>query len=95
MLGLKFGISTNSQTRNKTLNKNKDYTINLSAVYEFDSVGDCRNAEKYCKNNLPCSIFSREALPDGYTETTYAHYYDNITKIYEKFGGKYVDLALN
>lgn len=95
LLGLKFGISTNSNSRNKTLSKNKDYTISLSAVYEFDSVGDCRNAEKYCKNNLPCGIFSREALPDGYTETTYAHYYDNIIKIYENFGGKSIDFTLN
>lgn len=94
-LGLKFGISVDSQVRSKTLNKAKDYTITLAAVYEFDSVGDCRNAEKYCKNNLPCQIFSREALPEGFTETTYPHYYENIIKIYEDFGGKALDTNVN
>lgn len=92
LLGIKFGISVDAITRNKTLNKNKDYTIKLCAVYEFDSVGDCRNAEKYCKTNLPCVIFSRDSLPDGYTETTYPHYYSEITKIYESFGGKQLDV---
>lgn len=93
LVGLKFGISVDSQTRSKTFNRNKDYTIKLSSVYEFDSVGDCRNAERYCKNNLPCTIFSREMMQDGYTETTYPHYYDNITKIYQDFGGKQIDIG--
>lgn len=95
ILGLKFGISVNAESRSKNFQRSKDYTIRLACVYQFSSVGDCRNAEKYCKKALPCVIFSKEMLPDGYTETTYPHYYDEITKIYEDFGGKVVDFSLD
>lgn len=93
LVGLKFGISVNANERNRTINKNTEFTVRLANVYKFDSVGDCRNAEKACKKELPCVIFSKQSLPDGYTETTYPHYCENITKIYESFGGKPVDIA--
>lgn len=92
LLGLKFGISVNAKTRSKGINNKTDFTVQLSSVYQFDTSGACKSAEKYCKKVLPCMIFSQELLPDGYTETTYPHYYNNITEIYEKMGGKLVDI---
>lgn len=87
IVALKFGIANNSERRLKTQQSRCCYKIEQYAVYEFSSVSSCKDAERECKEVLPCHFLVKSAMPDGYTETTHIRNLNTITDIYEKHGG--------
>ncbi|QOE32525.1 hypothetical protein CPT_Muenster_353 [Klebsiella phage Muenster] len=86
ILGLKYGIETIKNNRHKKQNRLSYYTIKPYFTFYFESSEDCKKAEKQCKKIFK-PIFTKEELPDGYTETTIEDNLDKIISIYEKWGG--------
>ena len=85
---LKFGIATNQKRRLYIQNWKNAFTMNVAAIYVFDSSTKCKAAEKKCKAILNCQVLNKYQLFDGYTETTSLENYQKIVEIYESFGGK-------
>ena len=86
-IALKFGIARNSRVRTKIQDRLSSYEVHLHSVYTFGSVDSCKKAEKDCKQELECSVLTKEEMPDGYTETTWVYNLDKIIEIYERNGG--------
>jgi hypothetical protein len=93
-LALKFGIAICSDYRAKTQNYKSVFSISNKYVFKFEDVVSCKAAEKECKETLPCGIVEKLLMEDGYTETTYLHYLDNIISIYKNHGGVEVGVSL-
>jgi hypothetical protein len=87
VIGLKFGITSNLKARCYKQNKHSVFDIKNIGVWKFDNSMSCKGAEKYCKNSLDCGVFSKEEVPDGWTETTHTSNIDEIISIYEGYGG--------
>lgn len=91
IIGLKFGIATDSSKRLNVQNKNNLFQMQSIGVYSFSSTKNCRAAERACKLELDCGLFTKREICDGFTETTSTINYDKIVEIYERFGGKKVE----
>lgn len=86
-VGLKFGISGNSDSRLYQQNSTNMFQMEQMGVWIFEETATCRSAEKECLSVLDCGIMTRTELKDGWTETTSTANYDKIVEIYERFGG--------
>lgn len=86
-VAIKFGISSKYEDRVRRQNQGSVYKVINQSVYYFKDNISCRNAEKYCLDNLTCGIIPRSDMSDGYTETTYCHNIDFIAKVFTDFGG--------
>lgn len=86
-VGLKFGISGNSDSRLYQQNSTNMFQMEQMGVWIFEETAICRSAEKECLSVLDCGIMTRTELKDGWTETTSTANYDKIVEIYERFGG--------
>ncbi|UYL05198.1 hypothetical protein DIDNDMLP_00213 [Klebsiella phage KP13-7] len=87
IIGLKYGIENIKGKRVKEQNCRSIYYIKHHTSYYFESINDCKNAEKECKQIFGKGIIQKENMKDGYTETTYAYNFNKIIEIYERFGG--------
>lgn len=87
ILAIKFGVANNSSQRIKRLSQSSLYNIKQHSVYTFPDVKACKKAERECLKELDCGILSKEEMPDGCTETTWAYNIDKIIEIYERNGG--------
>ena len=70
-VALKFGVSKRSKARVKETGNKTVMDVEIFAVYKFDEMKSCRNAERGCRRELDCGVLSKEEFPDGYTETTW------------------------
>ncbi len=68
-LGAKFGIANNPEERLKGLKRKTKLIIDLIHTWEFDKIQDCKDSERFISQNFDTGFFSREDLPDGWTET--------------------------
>lgn len=87
-VALKFGVTNKTTSaRKKQQDRNCIYDVIEYCIYKFDNKRDCLLAEKQCLQQLDCGIISKEEMPDGWTETTWAYNLENITAIYEENKG--------
>lgn len=86
-VALKFGIAMISDRRKIRQGKYSIYKIEGLGVYKFPDKQSCKKAERECKKELECGVLSKEEMPDGYTETTWAYNLEKIIEIYERNGG--------
>lgn len=87
ILGIKFGVSKNSHIRAVHQTSGCLYDIRTLGIWKFPNKAACIKAERLCKEKLICGILSKEEMPDGYTETTYAYNIEMVISIYESLGG--------
>lgn len=87
IIGVKFGIATDSTKRTQKQNYTAVYKITNHETYIFPSNDTCRAAERECKETLETGIISKNEMPDGWTETTYTGNLPKIVEIYQKHGG--------
>ena len=87
VIAIKFGIANLSTERIKRQNQLSIYDVINYGVWTYPTVKDCRNAERYCLNNLTTKVISKEEMPDGYTETTFPSNLDLVIAIFEGHGG--------
>jgi hypothetical protein len=87
IIAIKFGIANNSTARARQQNTWSLYEVQQHLVYQFPSVESCKTAERGCKRELECGILSKQEMPDGYTETTWAYNLEKIIEIYKRNGG--------
>ena len=87
-VAIKFGVANNSEVRVKQQNNKCFYEVSNHSVYYFPDKKSCIMAENECIQRLACGVISKEFMPDGFTETTWALNLDKIISIYEKHGGK-------
>jgi len=85
---LKFGIANSTERRVAQLDRACIYNVQNLGVWEFESSGPCKAAERECKQTLECGVLTKEEMPDGYTESTWLYNLYKIISIYEKHGGK-------
>lgn len=86
-IALKFGIARNSTLRIEKQERMSVYSVDNYGIWEFESVRDCKDAEKEIKATLSTNILSKQEFKDGYTETTHVYNLDDIVKIFESYGG--------
>lgn len=86
IISIKYGIATNPEDRLKKQATKSIYSLSNYGVWKFPDYQSCRNAETLCKRTFTQSL-SREEMPDGFSETTYACNIEAIIKIYEDYGG--------
>lgn len=87
VLAIKFGVTNNVNLRLHSQKSSCIFDIENHSVYKFPDYNSCRQAERHCKLELECRVLSREEMPDGYTETTWAYNLDRVMEIYERNGG--------
>lgn len=87
VVAIKFGIANLSSERIKRQNQLSIYKVINYGVWTYPTVKDCRDAERYCLNNLTTKVISKEEMPDGYTETTFPSNLDLVIAIFEEHGG--------
>ena len=87
-LAIKFGLTVNSESRVKRQDSKSIYAVKQHSIHSFPDVASCKKAERECKQTLECGVLTKEEMPDGFTETTWAFNLDKIISIYEKHGGK-------
>lgn len=95
-ISLKYGIETISNHRHKKQNRKSVYIVKPLLLFYFESVNDCKSAEKECiklfqKENKELfgrkGYITKEEMRDGWTETTSVSNIEKIISIYEKWGG--------
>lgn len=87
VVAIKFGIANLSTERIKRQNQLSIYDVINYGVWTYPTVKDCRDAERYCLNNLTTKVISKEEMPDGYTETTFPSNLEPVIHIFEEHGG--------
>lgn len=87
VLAIKFGIAIYSDHRIKTQQTYCIYEMENYGVWKFQSVINCKAAERTCSTTLQRGILSKEEMKDGHTETTYPTNIERIIEIYESYGG--------
>jgi hypothetical protein len=90
-IALKFGISNDVHRRFKGQQNATLLNLENVGVWEFEDSSSCKSAERFLKNTIPCGIVSKELLPDGHSETTYLNKIDTIIKVFEDYGGVFVN----
>ena len=83
-----MGIANKSEVRLLNQNSCCIYEVENFGVWEFETKKSCLAAERECKQTLECGVLTKEEMPDGFTESTWAFNLDKIISIYEKHGGK-------
>lgn len=83
----KFGIANMSSERIRRQNQLSIYDIINYGIWTYPTVKACRDAERYCLNNLTTKVITKEEMPDGYTETTFPSNIDLVISIFEEHGG--------
>ena len=86
-IAIKFGIAIYSDHRIKTQQTYCIYEMENYGVWKFESVIDCKAAERTCSTTLQRGVLSKEEMKDGHTETTYPINIERIIEIYESYGG--------
>lgn len=86
-LGLKYGIAFDYRRREREENRVSLFNIKTCKVYLFSTVEDCKEAEKYIKRYYKLPYFTKQEVPDGYTETASIFEMERIITICEEFGG--------
>lgn len=87
VVAIKFGIANLSSERIKRQNQLSVYNIINYGVWTYPTVKDCKDAERYCLNNLTTRVITKEEMPDGYTETTFPSNLELVIEIFEQHGG--------
>jgi hypothetical protein len=87
VIAIKFGIANLSTERIKRQNQLSIYDVVNYGVWTYPTVKDCRDAERYCLNNLTTKVITKEEMPDGYTETTFPSNLEPVIHIFEEYGG--------
>lgn len=87
VVAIKFGIANLAHERIKRQNQLSIYDVINYGVWTYPTVKDCRDAERYCLNNLTTKVITKEEMPDGYTETTFPSNLDLVMAIFEEHGG--------
>ena len=82
----KFGIAANYRNRIHAQNRYVASVRNIF-VFEFDSIEDCRAAERECKRTFKRGVVSKSMLPDGYTETVDLCEIEPMKAIFTRYGG--------
>ena len=82
----KFGIAAHYINRIHQQNRNSASVRNL-CVFEFESIEDCRAAERECKKSFRRGVVSKSTLPDGYTETVDLREIGHMKAIFTRHGG--------
>lgn len=85
-IAIKYGKANNSLKRLVAQKRHCVNDIKNIGIWKFNTTNLCNDAENECKERF-YAIIPKEEMKDGYTETTYFYNYDEIVKIYEKFGG--------
>lgn len=86
-IALKFGISKNSNNRLDQHNYHSIYDHELFAIYKFESVSECKSAERFCKDTIPRGVITQEEMEFGWTETCHTNYLDSVMNIFSSMGG--------
>lgn len=84
---IKFGVSVKSDKRIRKQNQRNTLQMRCLHVYDFETVDNCKGAEKACLSEMECGILSKRELQDGWSETTSIANLEKIMGIYERFGG--------
>lgn len=87
IVAIKFGVTRNVLKRVREHNKKSVYRVVNYAVYNFPDVISCKTAERLCRERLAHKVLTKQEMPDGYTETTYAYNIEEVMKIYQDSGG--------
>jgi hypothetical protein len=87
IIAIKYGIAIYSENRIKTQQTNCIYEMENYGVWKFDSVANCKAAERTCSTTLERNLLTKEEMKDGHTETTYPGNIERIIEIYESYGG--------
>lgn len=87
IIAIKFGIAIYSDHRIKTQQTYCIYDMENYGVWKFQSVIDCKAAERTCSTTIPRGVLSKEEMKDGHTETTYPTNIEKVIEIYESYGG--------
>jgi len=92
LIGVKFGITSNTAHKRCYYQNSKScYSIRQLESYRMPSNISCIEAENECLKELQCKLFTKQEVPDGYTETTHAGNISKIVEIYKKYGGVKID----
>lgn len=86
-VAIKFGISKDSKSRLQILNQHSSLSLSNLFTYEFENPRNTRLAELECKQALMCGVVDKQAMPDGWSETTYIYNLEKVEQIYRKHGG--------
>lgn len=86
-IGLKYGVTSNSQKRLSQLNARNKFKSLLLCQWVFPDSFSCLKAEKAVKYALKEPFLSKIDFPDGYTETCEIQHFKSISKIFESHGG--------
>lgn len=86
-VALKFGITSNINSRIYSQSRCSAYFIYNLRTFNFPNSQSCREAERACKKMFVCGILPKDEFPDGYTETTYLYNLDAIIQVFELHGG--------
>ena len=89
-IALKFGIARSLKRRLKEQQTKSKFTLKEYGTWQFDSVEECRSAERECKETFVSGVVSKEDMRDGYTETTHLYNLESIIEIYERHGGNLI-----
>lgn len=87
IIGLKYGIENIQGSRYKEQDRSSVYSIGQFKSFKFNTVQDCKNAEKECRKMFGKGIILKENMKDGYTETTHTSNLQTIIDVYLKWGG--------
>lgn len=86
-VAMKFGISKNSNNRIIQHNYNSQYRHELFAIYKYETVADCKAAERKCKDIIPRGLPEMDTSESGWSEICYTIYLDQVMNIFSTMGG--------
>lgn len=89
-IAIKFGIARETIKRIEKQNKMSVYSVCNYAVWKFDSVRSCKDAEKEIKMSVERGILLKRDFKDGYSETTHLFNLERVSLIFEKYGGQII-----
>ena len=89
-VALKFGIAKDSDRRLNSQNSRNMFHMERICLYNFNTVEQCKAAERAIKKKLKTGILTARELKDGYTETVSVSDLENLQKIITQYGGKLV-----
>lgn len=90
LMAIKFGIARRSLVRLSQQIHASGLQVENFGIWEFKTVRDCKDTEKYLKMNFPRRFLTKEDFPDGYTETVDPLYLEDMVVKIAAMGGKLI-----
>lgn len=85
---VKFGIARRSNIRLVQQNKVTKFDVENFGIWEFPTVRECKDAEKFLKRKFDIKFLTKEDFPDGYTETIAPDCLERLINCINSLGGK-------